>query len=120
MDKMQALNSFWNGFGIKAYDENTVTDEAQLPYITYGASNDNFDEPVMQTANIWDYSKSWALVTAKEKQISDFISRGGKMIPYDGGAIWIRKGNPWAQRLSDGSNDMIRRIVLNVVIEFLD
>ena len=120
MDKMQALNSFWNGFGIKAYDENTVTDEAQLPYITYEASNDSFDESITQTASIWYYSKSWAEITAKEKQISDHISRGGIMIPYDGGAIWIQKGNPWAQRLSDESNDMVRRIVLNVIVEFLD
>ena len=120
MDKMQTLHSFWSGFGLMAYDENTVPDNAQLPYITYEASDDDFGNPLYLTANVWYRSSSWTEVTAKEKEISNYITRGGKTIPYDGGLMWIQKRNPWAQRLTDSSNYDIRRIVLNVTVEFLN
>lgn len=120
MNKMQALNAFWNGFGLKAYDENSVPDGIDLPYLTYESSDDDFGSVLVQTANLWYRSSSWSEITAKEQEISDFITRGGRMIAYDGGALWIQKATPWAQRLEEPSDDMVRRIVLNVTVEFLD
>lgn len=119
MNKIQALNAFWNGFGLKAYDEYSVPDDAALPYITYEVANDDFGNTVANTASLWYRSSSWGEITAKEQQISDYITRGGRMIKYDQGAMWICKASPWAQRMDDPSDDMIRRIVLNVTIEFL-
>lgn len=120
MDKLQALHAFWSGFNLKAYDETSVPDSAQLPYITYEVSSDDFGNPLARSASLWYRDSGWGAITAKEQEISDFIGRGGRMIAYDGGAIWLRKGTPWAQRMGDSSDDMIRRIVLSVVIEFLD
>ena len=120
MDKVQTLHSFWSGFGLKAYDETSVPDEAVLPYITYEVSVDDFGSPRTQSASLWYRSSSWADITAKEQEIADFITRGGRMIKYDGGAMWLQKGRPWAQRMSDSSDDMIRRIVLSVTVEYLD
>lgn len=119
MDKMQALHSFWSGFGLKAYDENSVPDDAQLPYLTYEASSDDFGNSLMQNASLWYRSSSWSEITAKEQEIADFITRGGRMIACDGGSLWLQKGTPWAQRMGDQSDEMIRRIVLNVNVEFL-
>ena len=42
------------------------------------------------------------------------------MIAFDGGAMWIQKSTPWAQRLADPDDEMIRRIVMNVSVEFMD
>jgi hypothetical protein len=81
---------------------------------------DDFGNQIAQTASLWYRSSSWADVTAKEQQISEFISRGGINIVYDTGAMWIQKARPWAQRMSDPNDELIRRIVLNVTIEFLD
>lgn len=120
MNKVQTLNAFWSSFGLKAYDENSVPDTAALPYITYETKSDSFGELIALTASLWYRSSSWGEITAKEQQISDFITRGGRMIKYDNGAMWIQRGTPWAQRLSDGSDEMIRRIVLNYTIEFVD
>lgn len=120
MNKIQALHSFWNGFGLKAYDETSVPDGTQLPYITYEASSDDFDHTIAQTATLWYRSSSWAGITEKEMQIADFIGRGGRMIAYDDGAMWLQKASPWAQRMSEPSDEMIRRIVLNITVEFLD
>lgn len=120
MNKMQTLHAFWSSFGLKAYDENSVPDDAKLPYLTYEVSVDDFGNTVLQTANLWYRSSSWAEITEKEQEIADFITRGGRMLSYEGGAMWIQRGSPWAQRLGDESDDMIRRIVLNITIEYLD
>lgn len=119
MNKLQALNSFWNNFGLTAYDENTVPDEAELPYITYETKTGFFNNQLTLTASLWYRSKSWKDISEKEMQISDYIGRGGVMVRYDNGAMWVTRASPWSQRMSD-SNDSIRRIVLNIQIEFLD
>lgn len=118
MNKAQALNSFWNGFDLKAYDENSVPDGAQLPYITYESVDGEFNRRIAATASIWCRSSSWEEITLKEMEIADRIGLGGILVPYDGGSIWICKGAPWAQRMSD-TDDTIRRIVLNVELEFI-
>lgn len=120
MDKLQAYNQFWNSFGIPAYDEGTVPDSAKQPYITYSAASDDFNNGLFLTASIWYRGRSWADVTRKEKEISEFIGRGGVNISYDRGAFWITKGTPWAQRMSDPEDDMIRRILLQINVEFFD
>lgn len=119
MNAVQTLHNFWNGFGLTAYDENTVPDNAKLPYITYEASSDFFGNSMIRSASLWYRSPSWAAITEKEQQIADFIGRGGRMMNCDEGAFWIKRGTPWAQRMSEPSDDMIRRIVLNYEIEFI-
>lgn len=119
MNAIQTLHNFWNGFGLPAYDETDVPDDAQLPYITYEVSNDYFGGVLAQAASVWYRSSSWVAVTEKEQQIADYIGRGGRMVAFDGGAFWIKRGEPWAQRMGDPDDDMIRRIALNIEIEFL-
>lgn len=120
MDKLQRLHSFWGEFNLPAYDENSVPDNAVLPYITYEAVTDYFDNNVFTTASLWYRSSSWSAIESKQREIANFIGRGGTICSYDGGAFWIRRGNPWSQRMSESSNDMIRRIVLNIIIEYID
>lgn len=120
MNKMQTLHSFWSGFGLKAYDENSVPDNVALPYITYEAASDDFGNAISLSASLWYRSSSWSDITEKEQQIADFIGRGGRMLKFDGGAMWVVKNTPWAQRMEEPSDDTIRRIVLNISIEFLD
>lgn len=119
MNALQALQAFWSDFSIPAYDENTVPDNAELPYITYEASSEFFGVEVAQTANIYYRSTSWAAITEKEQEIANRITRGGLFIACDNGALWIKRATPWAQRMGDQSDDMIRRIVLNYTVEFI-
>ena len=119
MNAIQTLHSFWSGFGLPAYDETDVPDGATLPYITYEASKDSFGAVLAQAASVWYRSPSWTAAIAKEQQIYDFIGRGGRMVACDEGAFWIKRGEPWAQRMGDPNDDMIRRIALNIEIEFL-
>lgn len=118
MTKEQAYYAFLASFEWATYDENTVPENAALPRLTYEFASNDFDYPVALTFSVWDRSTSWSSVTNKANEISEAIGRGGKMIPFDGGAIWVTRGTPFAQRLAD-EDDSIRRIMININAEFL-
>lgn len=120
MDKVQTLNSFWNSFGLKAYDETSVPDDVRLPYITYEVATDNFGNAVALSASLWYRDTSWAAITSKEYEISSRIGRGGVIIDYENGALWIKKGSPWSRRMEEPGDDTIRRIILNISAEYVD
>ena len=122
MDKEQALHQFWSSFGLTAYDENTVPDNALTTnggkYLTYNVATASLDEPTPLYANLWYKSSSWAEITAKAEEMAQTIGRGGKLVPFDGGKIWICRGTPFSQRMPD-DDDTIRRIYINVMAEYL-
>lgn len=120
MNKTQTLHSFWSGFGLKAYEENAVPDGTVFPYLTYEAGSDSFDHKISLTASLWYRSSSWWDATQKEQEIADFITRGGRMVAYDNGAMWIQRGTPWSQRMGDQNDDMVKRIIMNIELEYLD
>ena len=119
MTKAAAIYQFWNSFGLTAYEENTVPDDAVYPYITYQLVTDSFDREVPVTASLWYRSESWTAINAKTEEISQKISRGGKIISCDGGAIWLKRGQPLAQNMGDESDDLIKRKYLNITAEFM-
>ena len=119
MTKAAAIYQFWNSFGLTAYEENTVPADATFPYITYQLVTDSFDREIPLTASIWYRSESWAGINAKTEEISHKISRGGKIIHCDDGAIWLKRGQPFAQSMGDESDDLIKRKYLNITAEFM-
>lgn len=118
MTKEKAYHAFLASFGWPVYDENTVPDDAVLPRITYNLSDAEFGAPVAMSVNLWNRSTSWASVTGKADEIYRIISLGGKLIPYDRGYIWVKRGQPFSQRMAD-ENDSIRRIYINLEVEYL-
>ena len=119
MTKAAAIYQFWNSFGLTAYEENSVPDDAAFPYITYQLVTDSFDSEIQLTASLWYRSESWTGINAKTEEISQKISRGGKIIPCDGEAIWLKRGQPFAQSMGDESDDLIKRKYLNITAEFM-
>lgn len=51
---------------------------------------------------------------AKARELAEAIGLGGKLIPCDGGAIWLRRGSPWCQNIADESDENIKRRYVNV------
>ena len=123
MDSAQALHQFWSSFDWKAYDENTVPSkdrdevEPEMPRITYNVANAEFEQTISLAASLWDRSFSWTAISQKAEEIYDYIGLGGRLISYDDGRIWIRRGAPFAQRMTD-DDDAIRRIYLNLEVEY--
>jgi hypothetical protein len=119
-NKAQAVYEFWSGFTWPAYDENTVPDDAQLPYITFEAGTSGFnDAPLGLTASLWARSMSWSSVEEKAAEIAAHLGEGGSIVRYPSGALWVKRGSPWSQRLSEPDDDSLRRIVLNIEAEYL-
>ena len=119
--KTQALYNFFSGFELPAYEENTVPTGAnvpELPYITYATATSGFDDNVQISASLWYKGYSWEGADRKAAEINAALAHGGKMIPYTGGSLWIRRGTPFAQHMAD-ENDTIRRIYLNLTAEYL-
>lgn len=119
MDKSQAIHNFWSSFGLNAYDEQAVPDDATYPYITYTVIFDSIDYIVNLTGSLWYRSTSWAEASLKAHEISEYIGIGGVVLPIDNGYVWITRGNPFAQRLGDDTDNQVKRIYFNINCEYL-
>lgn len=119
MTKAAAIYQFWSSFGLTAYEENTVPEDASYPYITYELVTDSFGNQVALSASIWMRDSSWKLINFITDCISREIGRGGKMLAYDGGALWLKRGTPFAQNMGDESDDLVKRKYLNITAEFI-
>lgn len=117
MDKQQAVHSFWSSFGISAYDENSVPDDAELPYITYNVSTADIGDIVIMSASVWYRTNLWTYLDNMADRISKAIGYGGKTIPLDKGMVWIRRSSPFAQRLSDDGE--VKRMLLQISVEYI-
>ena len=114
MTAEQVIVNFWNSFQWKAYDENAVPDDAEMPRITYSLNTDSLGRPVMLTASLWDKSYSWETVTVKGQEIARAINEMyPPAIKCDEGRVYITPGSPFTQRMYDSIDDSIRRLYKN-------
>lgn len=118
MDKAQTLHAFWSSFGWPAYDEGTVPDDATYPRITYKLSTDELGNPQALYASLWDRGTSWIRISKMSDTIAEAIKKmRPPAIKFDNGRLFITKGTPFAQRMTD-EDDMVRRIYINVTVEY--
>lgn len=122
MTKAAALYSFFSGFGIDAYEENSVyalESPPAFPYLTYEVRTDAFGEyDTAISFSTWHRSTSWSASNAKAEEISAAIGRGGTILHVDGGYLLIMRGSPFAQSLGDPSDDMIKRKLFNLTVRY--
>lgn len=118
MDKSQAVHDFWSSFGLTAYDENAVPDDAVMPYITYSVVTDSLDYIVLLTGSLWYRGTSWESISKKADEISESL-KDGKIQKLDVGYAYLYRGTPFAQRMNDETDNMVKRIYFNVNCEFL-
>lgn len=115
-DKWQALQQFWESFGLPAYGRNSVPKDAQMPYITYEASVTEFETTTPLSANIYYRSTSWADISRKALEIQSGIGMYYEA-PIEGGYIHITQGTPFAQRTTD-EDPTIKRMYINIEVEY--
>lgn len=117
MTKEAVLHQFFNSLGIPGYPASTVPDDHGENYLTYDLRSGSFDSgEVSITVNLWFYSTSEEAPNAMARKLSETIGMGGKALPCDGGYVWLKRGTPWCQSLSDGD---YKRRYINVSAEFL-
>lgn len=120
MNKSQALDKFWNSFGIPAYDENTIPDNPGERYITYSVSTGRIEDVINLTGKIWEKNTtSWKFVEDKASEIAyELATMDPPTIAIDNGRLYLTMGTPFSQRLSD-PDSMARGVYINIQAEFL-
>lgn len=121
MNKQQAINAFFNRFGT-FYEINAVpggTNRPAFPYGTFEFASDSWGGMVAISANWWERSSSWEAAAAKTREIERAVSRGGCIIPCEGGAIRIEAGVPFARNMGDEADPALKRILFNFNLEYL-
>lgn len=120
-DKWQAQQEFWSSFGLPAYDELTVPDDAVMPYLTYEAVSGNLGARTQVSASIYYRSNSWAEISRKADQIAREIYNFAPGIPIDGGFMKVRlpDGTMYSTRMAEPNDTSVRRIRFAVEMEFL-
>ena len=119
MNKWNALQKFWESFEIPAYDNQSVPDDAKLPYLTYESQVDSLENVLSLSGSLWYRDTSWKKISNKADEIDKKLGNGGIVLPLDEGFLWIVKGTPFAQRLADDTDKMVKRIIINIQAEYL-
>lgn len=126
MTREQAIFDFWNSFNIPAFEENSVPtgeDAPAYPYITYQLVINDFGSQVQTSASVYDRDKdnysALFQVLQKTAEIRRKISRGGIMLAFDGGAVWLKPNAPFSQIMGDSEDNAVRRAYLNMTAEFI-
>ena len=119
MTKGAALQSFFDSI-MTSYAASSVPENATLPYLTYELITSVWGGgEVGLTVNMWFRTTSEKEPNAAVDRLSKAIGLGGVQIPCDDGMIWLKRGSPWAQSLTDETDKTIKRRYINVTAEYL-
>lgn len=119
MTKAAALYQFFSSFGLPAYEENTVPDNAEYPYLTYAVTTGGWGNAQYAShCSLWYRTDSWVEINAKTEEIQKRLDIGGVVVSCDGGALWVLAGDPFAQNMVDPNDASVKRKYINVVLEY--
>ena len=111
----RALYQFFSSFGLPAYVEYVVPDEAELPYITYQLVEPDWRDSATLYARVWYRSPTWAGIAAKVDQIAEAVGNG-VTIPTPTGVLMLNKGSPFAQEQPMEGDDTLKVVYLNMTL----
>lgn len=111
----KALHSFYSGFSVPAYAEDSVPDDAKLPYITYTVPQSGVFNGTTHQARIRYATDKGApsnvAVNAKADEVIAAIGQGVKL-KAGKGFVCIYPGTPLAQM--QPADDATRIVYLNL------
>lgn len=104
IDIMEALQVFWSQFGIPAYAEDMVPDDAELPFIRYSVAKAPVAQASFMTAYNYHNARLMGNVERARlaEQIAEAIPEGGTKLPLkNGGYIILRRGTDFQNTYQD-------------------
>lgn len=120
MTYRQALQSFFESFGINVYPEDNADDIGKdtedvkvFPWITYPQERGGFDEVTEIVAHLHYYTESSAKPNAKADEICDAIGNGLRLI-CDEGAIVLTTNSPKWQATPDETDRLHKHRLINI------
>ena len=85
-----ALKTFFSGFGVPAYSEDSVPDDVALPYIAYSINVPGWDRKASIFVKVWDRTTSNERIIRIADQITAAIGTDNRKIAMpDGGYLVI-------------------------------
>ena len=96
-----ALKTFFSGFGVPAYAEDSVPDETELPYIAYSQNIPGWSRKASMFVKVWDRTTSNARIMQIADQITAAIGEC-KTITHEGGYLVLWPETPKVQIQVDG------------------
>ena len=112
----KALYTFFSSFGIPAYLQDAVPDNAKMPYITYALIEPEPMVSALFNASVWYRGTSINDLVEKVDEIRSAIWRGLN-IQTEGGALYLHMDTetPFCQIISD-PNPETKRAYLTMII----
>lgn len=115
-----AIFSLLGELGVPVYSATSVPDDAGYPYCTVGMAVGSFwDGEVPLPVSLWYYGDSEREPNAGARALAAIVGPGGRVIPCDGGAVWVKRGSPFSQSMGDPADDKIKRRYVNLTAEFV-
>lgn len=96
MNVAKALYEYWSSFGIDAYPEYNVAQEATFPYITYDLKAPDWRGEASYNARVWYSDTSYSAITRMVDTISADIGEGKRLV-MDNGYIYLFKADSFIQ-----------------------
>lgn len=118
--KAAAFHAFLeSASGLTAYAAAAVPDDAQMPYATYAWAEGAWgDGDVSVQVDLWFRTESEAVPNAAVAELGKALGMSGRLLPCDGGCMWVKRGSPWAQAVADEDAGVKRRYI-NIDIEYM-
>lgn len=110
----KALYSYLSGFDIPAYGEDTVPDDATLPYLTYPLKEPYWNVPTTFYIKVYYRNKdsNYQSLEKADEIVADIGE--GAVIPCIGGYVVLRPDNPVIQELPPEGD--IRGAYINLIL----
>lgn len=119
MNKYQAMQDFYESFGLPAYERTKVPIKDPLPefpYLTYDSNASFGDQEISLSFDIWYRDTSLEAISRKTQEIVQAIGYA-KRIWCDEGMILIRFND--VQPMGDDSDPLIERKVFSLNAKFI-
>lgn len=117
--KQGAVASWLGSFGMPAYSARAVPDDAKLPYLTFSPVDGAWGDGEQNVSvDVWERTESEAAINARVEAMGRALGIGGALLRCDGGAVWLKRGSPFANATDSGEDGVLRRSV-NVAAEFI-
>lgn len=106
-----ALYDFFSGFGIPAYLQDNIPDNAQMPYITYELIEPEPLATALLYFSVWYRDTSVTAICAKADEIKAAIGNG-KSLPTPSGVVYLfrERNSPFGKIINDPNRETKRAL----------
>lgn len=112
----QALYSFFSGFTIPAFVENTEPDNTPAPYITYELAEPDWRGSAALHARVWYRDTSFVAIAHKVDEIRNALGEGVS-ISTESGAVYLWADDNWAQFMPMAGDPTLKCAYLSFVLQ---